>query len=232
VEDQRENRQLLVKLLAPLGFEVREAKNGQEGVELWECWHPHLIWMDMRMPIMNGYEATRAIRERESKRGRKQRSKPLRRDKHNQPTTIVALTASAFEEQRAAILAAGCDDFVRNPFRESVIFEKMAQHLGVRYVYASLNSPDLESQRSNSSSSIASSSSYPLIQKVQVTKLKLPDRWLDELQQATLRLDLNRIVALISPIHSRDAELAERLASWANRFEYDKILTFIQQMRE
>jgi signal transduction histidine kinase/CheY-like chemotaxis protein len=232
VEDQWENRQLLVKLLAPLGFEVREAENGQAGVELWERWHPHLIWMDMRMPVMNGYEATRKIRERESKRGRKQRSKLMRGDKQNQPTTIVALTASAFEEQRAAILAAGCDDFVRNPFRESVIFEKMAQYLGVRYVYASLNSPGLESHRSNSSSSTASSSSHPLIQKVQITELKLPDRWLDELQQATLCLDLNRILALINPIHSRDAELAERLASWANRFEYDKILSFIQQMRE
>ncbi|NJO47843.1 MAG: response regulator [Oscillatoriales cyanobacterium RM2_1_1] len=89
-------------------------------MDVWQQWQPHLIWMDMRMPVMDGYEATRMIRA--SPQGKS--------------TVIIALTASAFEQDRGAVLAAGCNDFVRKPFRESIIFEKMAQYLGIRYRYA------------------------------------------------------------------------------------------------
>ena len=120
VEDRLENRRLLVKLLEPIGFEVREAVNGQEGVEIWEAWDPHLVWMDMRMPVMDGYEATKRIKSTTK----------------GQATVVVALTASVFEEQRTVVLSAGCDDFVRKPFRDKDIFDVLHRHLGVRFLYA------------------------------------------------------------------------------------------------
>ena len=113
------NRDVLVLLLRSVGFDVREAVDGQEAIAVWEEWEPHLIWMDMRMPVMNGYEATRHIKA--STKG--------------QATVIIALTASAFEEERTVVLSAGCDDFVRKPFREAEVFDKMADYLGVRYTY-------------------------------------------------------------------------------------------------
>ena len=119
VEDSTVNRLLLVKILRPLGFEVKEASNGEEAIALWQSWQPHLIWMDIQMPIIDGYEATRAIKQMPN----------------GNETIIIALTASAFEEQREAILRAGCDDFVRKPFRAEVLLEKISLHLGVRYVY-------------------------------------------------------------------------------------------------
>jgi PAS domain S-box-containing protein len=119
VEDVVENRLLLTRFLTAVGFEVREAINGQQAVEIWRIWQPHLIWMDIRMPVLNGYEATRKIRS-------------LAKD--NQPI-IIALTASAFRKKREQLLKVGCNDFVVKPFREGVIFEKMAKHLGVRYLY-------------------------------------------------------------------------------------------------
>ncbi|NER98162.1 MAG: PAS domain S-box protein, partial [Symploca sp. SIO1B1] len=67
-DDRDYNRQLLINLLSPLGFEVREACNGKEAVEIWESWQPHLIWMDLWMPVMDGYEATQEIRCRETRR--------------------------------------------------------------------------------------------------------------------------------------------------------------------
>jgi len=128
VDDKSINRQLLVKLLNPLGFELNEASNGKEAVEMCEQWQPHLIWMDMRMPVMNGFEATQKIKATTA----------------GQATAIIALTASVLEEERAVVVSAGCDDFLRKPFREDDIFKMMEQHLGVRYVYEDLTQSQQE----------------------------------------------------------------------------------------
>jgi CheY-like chemotaxis protein len=125
VDDRYDNRQLLIKLLNPLGFELREASNGQDAIALWETFEPHLIWMDMRMPVMDGYEATKQIKATTK----------------GQATAIIALTASILEEERAVVLSAGCDDFLRKPFRESDIFEAMHKHIGVRYIYDEPTAP-------------------------------------------------------------------------------------------
>jgi PAS domain S-box-containing protein len=129
VEDKLENRRLLVEMLKPVGFEVREASNGQEALSLWQTWAPHLIWMDMQMPVMDGYEATRQIKASVVSQVVSQVGSPT--------TVVIALTGSAFEKDRKEALAAGCDDFVRKPFRAETIFEKMTEHLGVRYLYGS-----------------------------------------------------------------------------------------------
>ncbi|MEM8612317.1 MAG: CHASE2 domain-containing protein [Cyanobacteria bacterium P01_H01_bin.105] len=119
-DDEPISRKLLNKLLTSLGFQIREATNGQEAVELWESWHPHFIWMDMQMPVMNGCEATRRIRQKS-------------RENNAVSTTIVALTASALAKDRELSLGAGCDDFVSKPFRQDELLDKLSQYLGVRY---------------------------------------------------------------------------------------------------
>ncbi len=158
-EDKWANRQLLVKIFEPLGFEVREASNGQEAIDLWRDWQPHLIWMDMRMPVMDGYAATRAIKA-ESQAAKQssldpahpenqpqdqsQNQNQTQSQNHNQnqdqlngrthyrtPPVILALTANAFEEERMVALAIGCDDFVRKPCQEELLLNKMAEHLGL-----------------------------------------------------------------------------------------------------
>ena len=120
VDDHKANRQLLIRLLQPLGFVLREAHNGQEAVDIWQAWRPHLIWMDMRMPVMDGYEAAQRIKE-------------LAKDGE---TKVLAVTASTFEEERALVLESGCDDFMRKPFREDELLAMMGKHLGVEYVHA------------------------------------------------------------------------------------------------
>lgn len=119
VDDHADNRTLLRNLLAPVGFELADASNGEEAIAQWKQWKPHLIWMDIRMPVLDGYAATRYIRAHES----------------HKRTIIIAVTASAFDEERSIILAAGCDDFLRKPIENRLVFEKMAHHLGVRYTY-------------------------------------------------------------------------------------------------
>ncbi len=123
VEDKAANRLLMVDLLVSLGFEVKEAVNGEEAIQLWQDWSPELIWMDMRMPVMDGYTATRKI-------------KALAQDMaQDDAPVIVALTANAFEEDQKIALEAGCDDFVRKPFQEQKLLDTLAKHLGVHYRY-------------------------------------------------------------------------------------------------
>ncbi|MDD2760483.1 MAG: ATP-binding protein [Methylomonas sp.] len=119
VEDQLENQQLLKKLLDSVGFQVLIAENGLEAVRLFQSWLPHFIWMDRRMPVMDGVEATRRIR----------------RLPNGESVKIAALTASAFKEQQQEMLDAGMDDFVRKPYRFDEIYDCMAKHLGLKYRY-------------------------------------------------------------------------------------------------
>jgi len=123
VEDNRENRLLLSSLLQEVGFEIKEAENGEEAVHLFEQWQPHFIWMDMRMPVMDGYGATAKIRSLPG----------------SDKVKIVAITASAFKEQNKSILDAGCDHVVYKPFKRHEIFAVMAEQIGVRYIYEEMS---------------------------------------------------------------------------------------------
>jgi PAS domain S-box-containing protein len=119
VEDEADNRLLLRRLLESVGFTVREAVNGEEAIQQFKVWHPQLIWMDMRMPVMDGYEATRRIRKLAG----------------GKEVKILALTASAFKEQEEQCLAAGCDVVLHKPYREQALFAAMSEQLNLHYVY-------------------------------------------------------------------------------------------------
>lgn len=118
-EDQPESQELMRQLLRNFGCQVMVAANGQQAVELFVQWQPQLIFMDMRMPVMNGYEATSRIR-----------ALPGGRD-----IPILALTASAFEEDKANILAAGCDEMLRKPVQTEEILQKISSSLHLPLLY-------------------------------------------------------------------------------------------------
>ncbi len=200
VEDVVENRQLLVQLLVPLGFEVREATNGQEAIALQSTWKPHLILMDMLMPVMDGYEATRQIKQ--TLEGRE--------------TIIIALTASAFDEQRQIILSAGCNDLICKPFREEVLFEKIAHHLNLRYIY--------EEENSSTSFSVPMQLKSLTIEDLSV----MPTEWVVELHRAALCVDDNRILELIEQIPETEANLANILTDLVDNFRIDIIIDLTQ----
>ena len=125
VEDEPENSMVLERLLSEVGFQVRLAQNGQQAVATFCEWQPHFIWMDLRMPVMNGVEATRRIRAVSG----------------GPDVKIVAITASGFESQSQEVLAAGLDDYLRKPYRPDEVFDCLSRHLGVRYRRANIASP-------------------------------------------------------------------------------------------
>jgi signal transduction histidine kinase/DNA-binding response OmpR family regulator len=123
VDDHDINRLLLNRLLKPLGFAIKEAVDGREAVEVTKAWHPDFIWMDIGMAEVNGYEATKLIRQYS--------------ENTNYKPVIIALTAHAFMEEKTDILKAGCDDVVSKPFVTQVIFDKLQEFLNLKYVYES-----------------------------------------------------------------------------------------------
>jgi signal transduction histidine kinase len=210
VDDKWDNRQLLVRLLSPLDFELKEASNGAEAVDMWEVWQPHLIWMDVRMPVMDGCEATRKIRFQES-----QKQGELAIDR----TAIIAITASTFEEERSLILEAGCDDFVRKPFRDKIIFEKMAELIGVGYIYE-----EEPLQLAAAVSSAEPVSEFSLSQDLST----MPQEWIEEMYEAAQSIDNEKILQLISQIPPARDSLGQTLKDWASIFRCDRIIDLIE----
>ena len=204
VEDNLDNRLLLVKLLTSVGFSVCEAENGQEAIALLSSYSPHLILMDMRMPVMNGYEATRQIKAHLK----------------GQATAVIALTASALEEDREAILSAGCDDFMCKPFREESLWEKIAQQLGVHYLY--------EESEVRGEDEAVRDESIPSDECLKYHLSQMPREWVEKLYQAALKGLDHVIIQLLEQIPETHVPLANTLEDWANNFLFDRVIDLIQ----
>ena len=113
VEDNEMNRDMLSRRLAKKGHEVMLAVDGGEGVAMAKSQQPDLILMDMSLPVLDGWEATRAIRAETS----------------TQAIPIIALTAHAMDGERAKALEAGCNDFDTKPVDLPRLLDKIEQHL-------------------------------------------------------------------------------------------------------
>ncbi|MBL1210013.1 ATP-binding protein, partial [Geminocystis sp. GBBB08] len=201
VDDKEVNCQLLNSLLTPIGFEVQEAYNGQQAVQIWEECKPHPILRDRRMLVMDGYEQTKAIK---------------RKIKGN-ATAVIALTASVLEEEKVICLSAGCDDFLRKPFRQEAIFNAIGKHLGVKYLYEA----DTEITVSKNTDNLSPKSLAVMSQT-----------WLQEIYQATLILDEDKILSLIAEIPNQYSNLANSLQALVNNFQLEEITNLIDSINQ
>jgi signal transduction histidine kinase/CheY-like chemotaxis protein len=199
VDDVWDNRQLLLKLLSPFGFALREASNGQEALALLDTWPPHLIWMDMRMPVMDGYEATRRIKATLACKA----------------PVIVALTTSNLEADRARILAAGCDDIVQKPFHEHTILDMLTRHLGVRFIYEEASTASCANGQPPQHAS-----STELHAALRET---LPTEWLQQMHLAARIGNIDQMHCLLEEIKPQHLALAEEVANLVQNFRFDQI---------
>lgn len=200
VEDLQENSQLLSRLLVSVGFEVCMAENGKEAIALWEKWHPHLIWMDIQMPIMNGHEATRQIRQREG----------------GQEVVIIALTAYAFAEDYSRSIKAGCNDHITKPFLETTIFDKIGHYLGVRYRYKELSVTDLDGQKQLEK--------FLTPKDLQI----MPSDWIIQSHEAALDLNDTMLYALINQIPDHEKFIASAMKYLVDNFQFETISILTQ----
>jgi PAS domain S-box-containing protein len=198
-EDRLESRVLLIQLLQPLGFELREAVNGQEAIEIFEHWEPHLIFMDMRMPVMDGYEATRYIRSSD----------------HGQAVAIVALTASAFEADRNLILSAGCNAFIRKPFRTQEIFDILHSLLGIEFLYDDTHTGQAPDQDTSGDTSAPTLNAAAMA--------SLPPEWVAQVHRAALLGNGRMIQRLAEQIREEHPPLAAQVQELARAFQFEQL---------
>ncbi len=211
VDDNWQSRLLIVSLLKQIGFEVKEAENGKQAIEIWHKWQPDLILMDMRMPVINGYKATKYIKQQ---------------PEGNQ-TKIIALTASAFESKRAATLAAGCDDYLSKPLNENKLFAKIKKHLGVEYIYQE-NSKDLvKSDRSIPKVSLQNTAEDRPYQLNSESLKCMPTEWLQQFRQAAAELDETKLENLIKQIPDEYNHLIQPLTDLVHNFQFERIFRLL-----
>ncbi|HNH82824.1 MAG TPA: ATP-binding protein, partial [Acidobacteriota bacterium] len=210
VDDMVENRQLLTTLLKQFGFDVQDAANGAEALTLWQNWRPHLVWMDMHMPVLDGFEATRQIRATESA-GKSGASNSI----SEVPTWIISISASAFDADRTAILEAGCDDIVIKPFSTDVIVEKLVKYLGVEFTYESSSEITTETHQA---------CAQPESLKQAIASLAPELR--TQLYEAVLGCNREKVYGVAEHIHSVDPILAQELHHLARQYQFEELLTW------
>lgn len=215
VDDQAENRSVLVKLLQPLGFALRSAENGQQGVDVWDTWRPHLILMDMRMPVMDGREAARRIKA--SAGGEK--------------TIIVAVSASSFEDDRAQALSAGCDAFLSKPFRTEDLLRILQKRLKLQYVY---EEQDEEQERAQGAVGQDAATKSAAITDVTAEALALLSEDVrKQLHLAVDRMDFDMAMECVDRVeqeHPDQGGLAAALRKSVESYRFDYLLNIFDEL--
>lgn len=198
VEDRWENRQILNRLLTSVGFITHEASNGEEAVTRTQSWQPDLILMDVKMPILDGNLATQKIKQEMKDRS------PI----------IIALTASAFDEDRQKMLLAGCDDFITKPFKADALFETIADYLKIEYIYQ--EQLDIERKTKELNSELSSS-------EIKAQLAQMSQEWQKQMHRSAIALDEVVVLKLITQIPDSAHSLVDILEKWLADFRFDKI---------
>lgn len=200
VDDQPENRDSLMKLLNYVGFSVRGAGSGEEALRMMEERRPRMILMDVHMPGIDGLETTRRIKASSS----------------GKDTLIVALTASAMEDDRRMVAASGADDFLAKPCPENELFEMLRVLLNVTYDYE-------ESTVAENQGTLAEAISAEQL-------MPIPSQWMEELLDATVEGKKKEMDAVLLKVRETyDASLATRLQDLADRYEYDTLTRILEE---
>ena len=189
VDDVKENRDILKALLAPLGFALREAENGREALRLFEEERPCAVLMDMRMPVMDGYEATKRIKASEG----------------GSSVPVIAVTASAFEDDVQNVLKSGADICIRKPLSPEDVYEALGKLLGIRFLYADEpRTADTEQEPPPSMEALAA----------------LPEELIKAMRRAVEDGDIDELHTLVDRVREMNREVAEGLQKLVRQYDY------------
>jgi CheY-like chemotaxis protein len=193
VDDEPSNRDVLIRMLSPVGFEIREAADGQEAIVLFESWFPHLILMDIRMPVMDGIEAILAIKSTEKGR----------------TTPVIGVSASVFEDDKATVLESGADDFIAKPVQEAEFWEKIGQCLKVELLFDDKKRPAADR-----------SETLPLtIERM----AEFPKELVEDMQAAVQGGYMEQLAELVQSAAEHHPELSQQLLKLIDHYDYEAL---------
>ncbi|MEB3229400.1 MAG: ATP-binding protein, partial [Leptolyngbyaceae bacterium] len=210
VDDEPDNCQVLSEVLRSGGLEVKIAHNGQESLALWQEWQPHLIWMDLRMPVMDGYEATRRIRAAEAA------------NPQLMPTLIIAFTASVFDEKREEIVRVGFDDYIVKPFKEAIIWETLEQKLNIQFIYAS------DAQDDGLGDAEAPEPVMTAARAAEILHGEMSADWLAELGATAKQLKRKRVLKLLEQLPDHQQAVVQYIKTLAEEYQFGQIEAIAQ----
>lgn len=203
VDDDDDSRSLLIDFLNSVGFVTDAAVNGQMAIDLWQQHRPQAIFMDMKMPGLDGYAASRIIKDQPG----------------GTDTLIIALTASAFEHDRAAILQAGCDDLVCKPFNFTDLLNRLGQRLGLRYTYTT------EPEPPTPASAVTAADESQLVPVLAA----LPIAWRNQFRSAVTRGSDMQALQLLEQLPDTAAELRHLLNGWMDALRFDRAIELLDR---
>lgn len=203
IDDVDSNRLLLNKLLSPFPFEIREAKNGREGVEVTQTWSPAIILMDLAMPVVDGYEAINRIRAMPG----------------GKSICIVVITASSFKDDRQKSYEAGADGYIRKPFHNYELYEELERAAGIRWIRSPVGTAPLPE-----GVSIA-----PTRDELNVKVSSLPQDVITKLLDATHHCNARGINKMLDELGEEYSAVTEHLRGYAARYDYDAILSLLNE---
>ena len=199
-DDKEDNREFLSQLLAPAGFEVRQAADGADALKQFGEWLPRLILMDLKMPVMDGYEAIRRIRAGAG----------------GGDVKIIAVSASIFGETSKDALSSGADSVMLKPFQETELFEKIRVLLGAKYIYeedSPLPAPAEEEPGTVKPGAQAA----------------LPPALVTRLREAAINGDFQQLAELNGRVAAADERLAGTLRALVGKYDTQRILDLLSK---
>ena len=195
VDDKEENLTVARLLLESIGFKVKEAKNGKTAVEICKKWKPKIVLMDIVMPVMDGKEATKRIRALEG----------------GSDISIIALSASAMEEEREEVIGYGADAFLSKPFRESELLEEIRIHANIEYEYENVQEEPISESTGLNPEEIS----------------KLPIELRNSLIQAAQIGDIDKLLEIVQEISVTNKEISDYLHGLIEEYKLEQILNII-----
>jgi PAS domain S-box-containing protein len=216
VDDELENRSVLVNMLAPLGFEILEAENGQECLEKTIRFTPEVILLDIRMPVMNGFVVARRIRNADF--GFRISDSQIPNPQSQIHPVIIAVSASVFEESRRKCLDAGCDDFLAKPFQVDELLKLLQKYLQIEWIYAEDAKEQAEPEPTSD------------VESVQFTDI--PSDRVKNLLEFAERGSLTKILAELKELEQIDAQyapLVKKLRQLTQNFQFEDMIELLKR---
>ncbi len=204
VDDNQENRLVLQEILEPLGIRTLGAENGKIALETALSWKPDLILMDLRMPVMSGFESARRIKSTE----------------HGQNIHIVAVTASILELDQNNVTESGMTGYLRKPFKENDLFALLESKLGPIFIYS--DPVNTVNQDVEISTIILTPEAMTVI----------PEEIIEEMLIATTNANIDGLVAGIDRVAAFSPQIADKLRNMADNYQYDSLLNLFKKAGE